>query len=109
MLQGVFAFDIPKIYPSWIDRSSLISSGLDIEYYAARLDNITNSLGEKHLSWWEHKGSNQCRICDLIVIGYELLKEIDTNTTKSSLDSMNDIDYQYNSVLDQEPTELSDK
>lgn len=99
------------IYPSWLDKASLISSGLDVEYYRAKLDFITNSLGEKHLSWWEHKGSNQCRICDLIVIGYNLLGEIDINKTKSSLDSMNDVqDYQDNCVLDQEPIpELWDK
>lgn len=95
--------------PTWLDNSSRIQCGLDREYYIAKLGYITNTLGEKHLSWWEHKGSNQCRICDLIVIGYELIREIDSSTTKSSLDSMNDIDYQYNSVLDQEPTELDDK
>lgn len=86
-----------------------MGSGLDVEYYRSKLDFITNRLGEKHLSWWEHKGSNQCQICDLIVIGYELLKEIDLHTSKSSLDSMTDIDYQYNNVLDQEPSELLDK
>lgn len=97
-----------KIYPSWLDKASLVGSGLDYEYYIAKLDHIVNTLGEKHLSWWEHKGSNQCRICDLIVIAYNLIGEIDTNSTKSSLDSMNDIDYQYNSVLDQEPSEDGD-
>lgn len=96
-------------YPSWLDRASLVASGLDRSYYAAKLDFIVNRLGEKHLSWWEHKGSNQCQICDLIVIGYEFLKEIDLLTSKSALDSMNDIDYQYNSVLDQQPSELEDK
>lgn len=84
-------------------------SGLDQEFMAAKLDFITNRLGEKHLSWWEHKGSNQCQICDLIVIGYNLLGEIDRNSTKSSLDSMNDNDYQYNAVLDQEPHPLEDQ
>lgn len=98
-----------RIFPQWLDKSSLMISGLDQEFMAAKLDFITNRLGEKHLSWWEHKGSNQCQICDLFVIIINLLGQIDTNTTKSSLDSMNDIDYQYNSVLDQEPTELSDK
>lgn len=97
------------IYPSWLDKASLISSGLDKEFYAAKLDFITNRLGEKHLSWWEHKGSNQCQICDLIVIGYNLLGEIDSNTSKSSLDSMTDIEYQDNCVLDQEPHPLQDK
>lgn len=84
-----------------------MASGLDLDYYRAKLDFITNRLGEKHLSWWEHKGSNQCQICDLIVIGYEILGEIDRNTSKSSLDSMNDIDYQYNCVLDQESSDGS--
>lgn len=97
------------VYPGWIDRAALVGSGLDVPYYRNKLDFITNRLGEKHLSWWEHKGSNQCQICDLIVIGYELLREIDLISPKSSLDSMTDIDYQYNSVLDQDPTELSDK
>lgn len=89
-----------------MDKSALISSGLDFEYYCAKLDYIINSLGEKHLSWWEHKGSNQCRICDLIVIATNLIGEIDSYRTKSSLDSMTDIDYQYNSVLDQEPPKV---
>lgn len=98
-----------RIFPSWMDKASLTGSGLDLPYYEAKFEHIINRLGEKHLSWWEHKGSNQCQICDLFVIIINLLGQIDTNTTKSSLDSMNDIDYQYNSVLDQEPTELSDK
>lgn len=97
------------IYPSWIDRAALVNTGLDLAYYRAKLDFITNRLGEKHLSWWEHKGSNQCQICDLIVIGYEILKEIDLITSKSALDSMTDSDYQYNCVLDQQPNELEDK
>lgn len=98
-----------RIFPQWMDKSSLMISGLDLAFMEAKLDHIVNRLGEKHLSWWEHKGSNQCQICDLIVVAYNLLGEIPSNTTKSPLDCMNDNDYQYNSVLDQEPTELSDK
>lgn len=100
--------NIPAI-PSWMDKASLTAAGLNRDYYIAKLEFIINRLGEKHLSWWEHKGSNQCQICDLFIICIEFIKEIDRNTSKSSLDCMNDIDYQYNSVLDQEPPELCDK
>lgn len=93
------------MYPSWIDKNSLLQQGLDLEYWRAKTEAIMNRLGEKHLSWWEHKGSNQCQICDMLVGMTVLLEEIDIlNTTKSSLDSMTEIDYQYNSVLDQEPS-----
>lgn len=98
-----------RIYPSWMDKSALVSSGLDFQYYDAKFEHIISTLGEKHLAWWEHKGSNECRICDLFVIVINLLGEIDSNRTKSSLDSMNDTDYQYNVVLDQEPHPLADK
>lgn len=91
------------IYPSWLDRASLVGSGLDINYYRAKLDFIVNRLGEKHLSWWEHKGSNQCQICDLIVIAYEFDREITSLGSKSSLDSMTDKEYQDNVVLEQDP------
>lgn len=98
-----------RIYPSWMDKASLVSSGLDLPYYEAKFEHIISTLGEKHLSWWEHKGSNECRICDMFVIIINLLGQIDTYSTKSSLDSMNDNDYQDNCVLDQEPHPLQDK
>jgi hypothetical protein len=60
--------------------------GGDIDLIIAKFELIVNSLGEKHLSWWEHKGSNQCRICDLIVIIEKLIGHIDS---KSPLDYMN--------------------
>lgn len=85
-------------FPSWIDKNSLITPP-DMGYIEAKLEGIINSLGEKHLSWWEHKGSNQCRICDLIVL---LTRMIDLYYTKSSLDYMNAIDDDFKVVCARE-------
>lgn len=92
-----------EVHPSWIDRQSLLLHLADLSLLEAKLDLIVNTLGEKHLSWFEHKGSNQCRICDLIVITSRLLSLI---PSKSALDDMivqEDFDEQYNSALESEP------
>lgn len=87
------------VFPSWIDpNSGLIPK--EVDYLSAKLDMIVNSLGEKHLSWWEHKGSNQCRICDLIVIGYRL---IDLSKSACTLDHMTDTEFEDQCALEQEP------
>lgn len=76
-------------FPSFIDKNSVLwYTAIDVRMLQAKLDNIMNSLGEKHLSWWEHKGSNECRICDLLVINQRL---IDILLSRTDLDS-NDLD-----------------
>lgn len=78
------------VFPTWIDRTSLLWSKAEIDLLVAKSDSIMNSLGEKHLSWWEHKGSNECRICDLLVINSRLVSLI---LSKSVLDGMNESDH----------------
>lgn len=82
--------------PSFTDPASILLTQADLEFIIARYDLIVNSLGEKHLSWWEHKGSNQCRICDMIVIISRLVEFI---SSKSALDCMNSDSYQEQSEV----------
>lgn len=87
--------------PTFVGDSSKLAPS-DPDYLKAKLDLIVNTLGEKHLSWWEHKGSNQCRICDLII---NCIRWEELYYSKSPLDSMNqsDFDFEMNCVLEQEP------
>lgn len=91
--------------PEWIPQESRILPS-DFGYISAKIDNIVNRLGNKHLSWWEHKGSNQCQICDLIVICIKMREQL--YTTKSSLDGMNDTSVHAETGLDWSDVEDED-